>query len=149
MNTHRDFTAAVADNFQLTIGKIINSFFVKSVYLRTVSISSDGTAETRTLRACEGVYLIPVESVALFCFRARLARKCERSDRRVNFYSTPSRITILYRLNLRFRKFPTGIVVQMQIASTGALSSNLPQCWWLWVRFPSLAVYHFFGQLMV
>ena len=44
----------------------LNSFGVKSVYLRTVSISSDGAAETRTVRACEGVGSSPVESVDLF-----------------------------------------------------------------------------------
>ena len=41
---------------------------------------------------------------ALFYFRAWLARKCERSDPRVDFYNAPSRITIVNSLNLQFRK---------------------------------------------
>ena len=66
----------------------VNSFGVNSVYLRTVPISSDGTAEMRTARACEGVHMF-VRAMSspldFFCFRARLARKCERSDPRVDF----------------------------------------------------------------
>ena len=51
-------------------------------------------------RTCKGVCSIPDVVVAIFfCFRARLARKCKRSDPCVDFYSTPSRITIVYRLN--------------------------------------------------
>ena len=59
-----------------------------------------GTAETRASRACQGVCLVPDVAVALFCFCAWLGRKCERSDPRVDFYSAPSHITIVYRLNL-------------------------------------------------
>ena len=83
----------------------IYSFGVNAVYISTaISYAPIGTVETRTPRACEGVCSIPVVSVAHFCFRARLARKRERSDPRVDFYNTPFHITIVNSLNLQFRK---------------------------------------------
>ena len=67
-----------------------------------------GLAVTLRPCACEVVCSGPPRAVTsflhFFCFRARLARKRERNDPRVDFYSTPSRITILNSLNLEFRK---------------------------------------------
>ena len=60
-----------------------------------------GTADTRTPRACEGACSISDMSVKYidFCFRAGLARTCKRSNPRVDFYSTHSRIAIVNCLN--------------------------------------------------
>ena len=69
-----------------------------------------GTADTpRMPRALEVVGSIPGVSVTsflhFFYFRAWLVcKKCERIDPRVDFYSAPSRITIIKSLNRLIRK---------------------------------------------
>ena len=87
---------------------MFNSFGVKTRYIGPFR-ELIGTADTaRTPRALEVVNSIPDVSVTsflhFFYFCARLARKCERSDPRVDFYSTPSCITFVNGLNLQFRK---------------------------------------------
>ena len=82
-----------------------NSFGVKSVYVRIIR-KPIGLAEQRARCAhLEVACTSPGVSVTsfffeLFCFRARLGRKYERSDPRVDFYSTPSCIMFVKGLNL-------------------------------------------------
>ena len=87
---------------------LLNSLVVNAVYIRPFCKPIGAAERACTTRALEVACSIPDVSVTLFlhffCFRARLARKCVRSDPRVDFYSTPSRITILNSLNLEFRK---------------------------------------------
>ena len=82
----------------------LNTFVVRALYIGPIR-KPIGTADTpRMPRALEVVGSIPGVSVTSFlhfvCFRARLARKCERGDPRVDLYSTPSFITIVNSLNL-------------------------------------------------
>ena len=85
----------------------LNSLVLKAVYIRPFRKPIGAAERARTARYLEVACSIPGVSVVsflhFFCFRARLARKCERSDPRVDFYSTPSRITILNGLNPRIQ----------------------------------------------
>ena len=89
--------------FSKTVLRHINSFGVKAVYIQPFHKPICVADTPRTPRALDVVGSIPGVSVTLFlhffCFRARLARKCERIDPRVDFYSTPSCITIVKSLN--------------------------------------------------
>ena len=64
-----------------------------------ISISSDWYSRDAHVARMQGSVLDPRRDRCNFCFRAPLAGKCERSDPRVDFYSKPSRILIVYRLN--------------------------------------------------
>ena len=72
--------------------KGFNSFVVKAVYLQPISISSDWYSEDAHTARMRGSMFNPrCVCYIIFGFCARLARKCERSDPCVDFYSTPSR----------------------------------------------------------
>ena len=81
---------------------------MNDVYLQQNLQAAIGTADTRTPRALEVVCSIPGVSVTSFLrfvlLSRSLARKIARSNPRVDFYSTPSGITIVNSLNLKFRK---------------------------------------------
>ena len=83
--------------------RLLNSFVVKAVNIQPLAQRKIGAPAARAARALEVAGSNPGVSVTSFlnfyCFRARFARKCERSDPRVDFYSTPSRITIVKSLN--------------------------------------------------
>ena len=83
---------------------VINSFGVKAVYIRLFRTPIRLAEQRAPPRALEVACSSPGVSVILilhfFCFRARLARKCERSDPRVDLYNTPSYITMVNSLNL-------------------------------------------------
>ena len=87
---------------------VVNSFVVKAVNIQPLAQRKIGAPAARAARTLEVADSNPGVSVTsffhFFCFRARLARKCERSDHRVDFYSTPSCIMILKSLNLQFCK---------------------------------------------
>ena len=64
----------------------INSFTVNAVYIRHDSYKFQLVQRRRTRRAHAGKYVhSPTWSLHFFCFRARLVRKCERSDPRLDF----------------------------------------------------------------
>ena len=82
----------------------INSFVVKAVNIQPLAQRKIGPPAARAARALEVAGTNPGVSVTSFlnfyCFRAWFARKFERSDPRVDFYSTPSCITFVKSLNL-------------------------------------------------
>ena len=92
------------DVITFTFALFLNSFVVKAINIQPLAQRKIGAPAARAARALEVAGSNPGVSVTSFlnfyCFRARFARKCERSDPRVYFYSTPSCVTTVNSLNL-------------------------------------------------